>query len=90
VNDYVVYKDAGRPLDHRKFLLTINKELREKGFKKLYFAYFAGLSEGLQRMKWSASPPSKRLTESTEYRRVAIKTGKCRVYLREGIRGIIG
>jgi hypothetical protein len=89
MNGYVVYKDAGRPLDHRKFLLAISKELREKGFRELYFAHFAGLSKSLQRMKWPADPPLKRLTEGIKHRRVVIKTGKCRVYLREDTRGII-
>jgi hypothetical protein len=51
VNAYVVYREAGRLLDHRKFLLALSKELREKGFKELHFVHSAGLSEGLQRIK---------------------------------------
>jgi hypothetical protein len=47
VNAYVVYREAGRFLDYRKFLLALSKELREEGFRELYFVHSVGLSGGL-------------------------------------------
>jgi hypothetical protein len=87
VNAYVVYREAGRFLDYRKFLLALNKELREEGSRELHFVHSAGLLEGLQRMKWPKGLPPD-LKESTVYQRIELAKAYCRVCLRERTHGI--
>jgi hypothetical protein len=78
----------GRPFDHRRFLLIVSKELREKGFKKLHYLYFISL-KGFQRMSWPKRS-SQSILQITEHTRIKITRAYYRVCLREGIKGIRG
>jgi hypothetical protein len=86
VNDYVVYRDAGRPFDYKKFILAISRALREKGVEKLHSLHTANKPGGLQQMKWPNRPLTD-LEEGTQHQRVKIKRGRCRICLREDTRG---
>ena len=89
VNGYVVHRAMiERPLDHRRFLLAVSKELREEGFRELHYLHFTGLG-GLQRMSWPKGPPQG-ILQTTEHTRVKLAKAYCRVCLREGTRGVQG
>jgi hypothetical protein len=86
-NGYVVHRAIiKRPLDHRKFLLAVSKELREEGFKKSHYLHFTGL-EGLQRMNWPKESPQG-ILRTTEYTRVKVARAYYRACLREGTKGV--